>query len=347
MRHKTTSFISVCLTCILLLSCSEYYQDGDWFYVQDEGAIMPVWVRGNVSSGIFIVFLHGGPGESAIVERIAAGNDLLEEHYAVVYWDQRGSGIAQGNPSPATYNLDQFAEDVDLVVDVVKQKYDVNTMFMMGHSFGGMLGTEYLLDDTRQDKIAGWIAIDGIHNDPLRWELAVEWVVENANLKIQNGENTSHWEGELEWYNTFPDPPYTELPFEGADEIARHSANVFDLNGWYYDGSYPESKPEYVFASPISLAYVFTPFELRDHWDEWFEDRSPEMYKITIPSLILWGRHDGGVPVELAPDVYDSLGTQAEEKEIVIFENSAHHPHEEEPELFTQVVVEFIQSVVE
>src|SRR3974377_2054058 len=40
----------------------------DFFWVERAKARMPVWVRGNTASGIFVVYIHGGPGSSGIAE---------------------------------------------------------------------------------------------------------------------------------------------------------------------------------------------------------------------------------------------------------------------------------------
>ena len=47
--------------------CSTYQTSGDFFFVSNDGAHMPVWVRGNVSSGVFLINLHGGPGGSSMI----------------------------------------------------------------------------------------------------------------------------------------------------------------------------------------------------------------------------------------------------------------------------------------
>ena len=70
----------------------------------------------------------------------------------------------------------------------------------------------------------------------------------------------------------------------------------------------------------------------------------PEMYKIVVPTLILWGRHDGALPVELAQEAYDNIGTNTDDKYIYIFENSAHRPTVEEPDLFVDRVKTFINK---
>ena len=81
----------------------------NYFWVERNNARMPVWVRGNIDSGIFVVFNHGGPGSCGTAESIFEVNpangkfdhasplQVLENDYAVVYWDQRHSGMSTGN----------------------------------------------------------------------------------------------------------------------------------------------------------------------------------------------------------------------------------------------------------
>ena len=45
-----------------------------YFWVDRKDASMPVWVRGNIDSGVFIVFNHGGPGSSGTLESIIEVN---------------------------------------------------------------------------------------------------------------------------------------------------------------------------------------------------------------------------------------------------------------------------------
>ncbi|HSR34632.1 MAG TPA: hypothetical protein VLY63_29020, partial [Anaerolineae bacterium] len=80
----------------------------DYFWVERNNARMPVWVRGNTASSTFIVFNHGGPGSTGTAESIFEVNpgngklghaspvQALESDYAVVYWDQRHSGMSRG-----------------------------------------------------------------------------------------------------------------------------------------------------------------------------------------------------------------------------------------------------------
>ncbi len=58
MRHHYFSI--VLSTLFLITSCSkENFYDGDHFFVKNAGAEMPVYIKGNIESKVFILFVHG------------------------------------------------------------------------------------------------------------------------------------------------------------------------------------------------------------------------------------------------------------------------------------------------
>ena len=53
---------------------------------------MPVLVEGNVDSGVIVLWVHGGPGGTAIgFQNDEFCSAQLEPKYAVAYWDQRAA----------------------------------------------------------------------------------------------------------------------------------------------------------------------------------------------------------------------------------------------------------------
>ncbi|MDR0300971.1 MAG: alpha/beta hydrolase [Treponema sp.] len=336
-------FIFLAIILALFISCddmflNEEFKGGDWFYLENDGAIMPVWVRGNTSSKTFIVFLHGGPGNSGMTYAVSSTHKKLQDDYALVYYDQRGSGMAQGNPKPETFTVDQFVEDLDKIIALISHKYNCRSIFLLGKSWGGCFGTAYLLDSRRQNKIKGWIEEDGAHNFIMGIPLSREWVKGKAQEKINNGSNAGYWQKEINWYNNNPDL------FE-TDNLLRHGKNLNDLNGIYLN---PDNDPGnfFSFASPVPVFYQLTTLYISNNnkFNAKNIDYSPEMYKITIPSMILWGRYDGTLPVALAQNAYDSIGTAQADKYIHIFENSGHCPSFEEPELWLNRMREFVEK---
>lgn len=52
---------------------------------------------------------------------------------------------------------------------------------------------------------------------------------------------------------------------------------------------------------------------------------SQDMQKIKIPTVVIWGRHDGVNTIEMGYDAYNNIGgPNFQDKELVILENSAH-----------------------
>ena len=74
-------------------------------------------------------------------------------------------------------------------------------------------------------------------------------------------------------------------------------------------------------------------------------DLTPGFGAITLPTLILWGRHDRITPVVTAQPALDALGTPPDHKRLVIFEDSGHNPWAEEQDKFYDEVSGFLAEV--
>ncbi len=59
-----------------------------------------------------------------------------------------------------------------------------------------------------------------------------------------------------------------------------------------------------------------------------------------LPTLIVWGGRDRMIPVEHAHAAHDEMPGSR----LVIFEESGHFPHAEEPVRFAEVLTEFVDS---
>jgi pimeloyl-ACP methyl ester carboxylesterase len=66
------------------------------------------------------------------------------------------------------------------------------------------------------------------------------------------------------------------------------------------------------------------------------------MSAITIPILLLWGEHDGILPVALADTAFSKFGSS--DKTLFKFQDSAHTPHIEEQDLFVTRVKTFVDE---
>ena len=59
-----------------------------------------------------------------------------------------------------------------------------------------------------------------------------------------------------------------------------------------------------------------------------------------VPSLIIWGDQDGIIPVEHAYAAHDAI----EHNRLEILEGLGHFPHVEDPERFSEILIDFVDS---
>lgn len=316
---------------IFLSGCekSEFLSDGEYFFLKNKGAVMPVWVRGNLNSGIMLITVHGGPGGSGHGLLLSEGFKRLEKDYAVLYWDQRFSGLSQGNPDKSTLNIDQFVDDVSQIVTLAQHKYPSFKFYMLGHSWGGGLSAAYMGSGNYQDIFRGWIDVDGSVRDDIEEMEIKNWIL--SRVPQHYNENPDFWQYIIDWYDKNPFPVYSD-----EEPYIYISALSNDLGT---SSSYPIS--ELIFRSPFSLAIYSNKVDqkMADGIDF-----TPQLNRIKIPSLIIWGKEDGILPDTLSYYTYQQLSTAPAEKQIQIVGGAAHSPFDDNPEDFFRQVSSFIEK---
>lgn len=337
--------ISGIIMLSLILSVGACYQDedvagqfSDEFYLRHEGADLPVWVRGASDAKTFILFLHGGPFDTAIENAVYEHFAPLYEDYAIVFFDQRGGGYAHGQQLVGL-NEEQFVEDVEVVHQLIQNKYpQAENMFLMGHSYGGYLGTAVLKKEDNQSLYKGWIELAGAHNFPLNWLASRTFSLDYIEQKATEGTLTEYWSERLEkLQNTTSVTSFAELgiingiAFNVASEL-NEGKSTFENPAWLR-----------VFSSPVGAD--FSQHHLDQLGDMLLEgNHNPEMSSIVLPSLLLYGGEDPIVTTTLGENGMEYLGTPEEDKYFVVLENSGHSLWEYESDLFFNEIQNFIRQ---
>lgn len=320
----------IIMLIIILTACENPFLSTDddvFFHISRKNANMPVWIRGNSDSKIYLVILYGGPGGSSTGYWGTDAFELLEKEYRVVYWDQRSSGFSTGTSSKAEMTPEEVALDTDLLINVINKLYSPADIFLYGHSWGGLVGTTYLKNSQRQAKITGWIEVAGAHNWPLGMELSYNYMRNHADKKTQAAESSpdekKKWSKILTWYDKNPLNTWnTTIP----SAWSKHVEYVWEAYG-YVSEEFCDSTIDKISSSIIHVHDLmnYTPtwswFTLMPK--VWEYDASPGMENITLPTKLIWGINDGILPKELAQDAYDRLGTSPANKSITILPNSA------------------------
>lgn len=348
---------AVILAAAVSSACSPTSSDDQLFYVQSEGALMPVMVRGNVDSGVFLVAIHGGPGTSAQFYAHWPAFEALERSFALVYWDQRAAGDSLGNAPRSTNRLDQHVVDLGVVLEAVKAQYAVDAFFLAGLSWGGRLGAEYLASGRVDERVRGWIDVDGLDGYASTYRHSRQWVLENVPRRLAepglSAEQQARLEETLRWHEENPELGEGSHA-EVFSRFSKHASLLFAMGGYDHDPALVAAQGGVT--PPMALDSPLDAFQMMAHsaWVETWDDRPEETRRllsdvdlsaVTVPSLLIWGRHDGAIPVAVGESKLSRLTSlSAIDKRLSIFEGSGHSPMLEEAEKFSSEVEAFVTS---
>lgn len=110
------------------------------FSIPVNGVNQWLLIRGVDRRKPVLLFLHGGPG-AAHIGVMRNYQKELEKHFVVVQWDQRGAGLSGYEPTPdETYTKEQFVADGLEVTRYVRERFQQDKIFLVGHSWGSGLG---------------------------------------------------------------------------------------------------------------------------------------------------------------------------------------------------------------
>lgn len=333
---------SILGSLLLLTSCAlEKADDIEPFFFRTDGADLLVDIDGNIASNVFIVYLHGGPGGGSFAYNQGYFSDELEEEYAMVYLDQRGNGASQGNYDKEDLTIEQNSKDIYQLIQFLKAKYGNDiSLFLAGHSWGGLTSAHALINTNLQEDVLGWIEMNGAHDLEKTYIEATKMFQKFANKEIANENNLDFWEPILEEVNKIDTLDITEENQGYLNSTAFKAEKKFDLTSTE-EGSIvlPFSPRNYGFGLVTKASNLFgNPILGEDSYSYNLTERLDE---IEIPCLFLWGKYDFVVPPALGESAYNLVSTT--EKELVIYETSGHSPMVNEGELLTQKVKEFIE----
>ena len=341
------------VVCISLIGCGKVaVNDNDqnmdaFFYVDFMGAQMPVLVEGNVSSGKFIVVVHGGPGGSGFTYMGNEAVEKLEEDFAVVFYDQRLSDGAT-NLSNGEYvepSRAQYASDLNAIINVLKSKYGETTQYyLFGHSWGGELISEFMSTPGYQNQVNGMINVAGALRLSDTWKEQVlyrrELLMEISAIEIAEGDNLELWNEIYDYCESID-----------TSEILNHGTTLWQY-GWDagFDYLYTEGKIadqdipgfETIDVAPfIAEGYGNSPganmpsgWLISDYSSDALgpdhvterNDQSTAIQNITKPSLIIAGKYDCIVPPKLSIALYNGISTPLAEKIYVELDSTGHSP---------------------
>ncbi len=315
----------------------------DYFYLENQGAKMPVLVEGNTASGVMVVWVHGGPGGTAIgFQNDDNSTKYLETNFGVAYWDQRAAGGSQGSNTPPL-TLNQYADDLKKLVLLLKYRYGQTTkIFILSHSWGGLVAPAFLTEGTNQQLVRGWINVAGAHNYYANDSLTRAYLLQFGKDQISKNIHTTDWQKIVDYAEPHI-PDYTLGVSRGLNNCADQAEGLIDdiQKSTIGVGSLLTSNKTafslFWFASNGGATYFS---DLNN--DVLHAEYSSRLNRLTLPLLCITGKYDFTVPRGLADEVMKK--TASTRKRLLILPHSGHICMDNEPVSFYEAVVDFIKQ---
>jgi proline iminopeptidase len=281
-----------------------------------------VWTKrvGN-NPRVKVLLLHGGPGfnhecfEAFDTRFPGAGI----EYY---YYDQLGSSFSDQPNEPELWDLARFVDEVEQVRQALH--LDRDNFYLLGQSWGGLLAVEYAL--AHQDHLKGLIISNMMSSIPAYNAYA------DKVFKTTMDPAVLAQIREFEATKTTDDPRYMGLliPHHYEQHILRMPF-----------ASWPEPIVRcFKHMNPAVYVPMQGPSELgaSGKLERW--DRSGDLGKITVPTLMIGAAHD-----TMDPEHMKWMAGQVKRGRYLFCPNGSHLAEYDDPETYFPGVVGFIEDV--
>jgi proline iminopeptidase len=265
-------------------------------------------VRG---SGPVLIAHSGGPGMDA-----RGWDDFakIDDFVTLVVIHPRGSGLS-GPAAGDAYLLPDYASDVE----ALRIRLGLEKPIVMGWSHGGMVAQQFAF--TYPDSLSKLILFD---------------------TSAYFGEFLSDIEAAVQ---EFKDEPWFERSFaalkaewDGKYETDEDMAKLWAEEMKFYFTKFDARASAY-HERTKDLPVRIAPLKVFNDREAASMDLRPHLGKISVPTLVIVGRHDFITNVAMAEEMVRNIPNA----KLEIFERSGHYALVEEPEKFYRVIKEFVE----
>lgn len=304
-------------------------------YVPLGGQEQYLLIRGENVENPVIIYLHGGPASPDSSFSYAFTNYLVDE-YTVVSWNQRGCGRTyfsnmDKDPDNTTASFEQAQKDLDELVDYVCDRFGQSQVIIMGHSYGTMLGSKYVLD--HPDKVSNYVGIGQVVSLEDGYIYSYEDALAIATEKV---DDTSPM---IQAYDQY----LANGNLEALVKLSQYSAMYHQNPPKQEDMTWNFITSPYLGVDDAkwqlkSMEGIDTVYNLNKQLYDYVLRTNVYDYgtNYQMPVYFISGSYDWTCPIELTEDYYNNI--TAPEKDMVLLEGCGHTPHADSPEEFCEIL---------
>jgi pimeloyl-ACP methyl ester carboxylesterase len=291
-------------------------------------------IRGRDRRNPILLFLHGGPA-AVTMPASYTFQSPWEDFFTVVQWDQRGAGKTyaantEQQMSPGM-TIEGMTDDAAQVVQYLRQHYGKQKIFLLGHSWGTVLGTR--LARQHPDWFHAYIGVGQVVNVRRNEEIGFAFA-----LRAAKADHNPQAVRELE--ALMPYPGTVPMTLQRIGTRSRWETYYGGLTHGRKDFSYYADaeglSPDYDQAEldAIGKGSVYT---LNHLLQPLLGVDLDDMTDFRCPVILFVGQHDYTTSHELAEQWFERI--HAPSKHLVLFADSAHMVMQEQPGRFLMHLV--------
>lgn len=305
-------------------------------YIDINGTKLGMIIKSKDLSNPVLLFLHGGVGmpEYPMTFKYPTG---IEEHFTVVWLEQRGAGLSF-NPKiqPEEITVEQSVSDAIEVSKYLCKRFDTEKIYLMGHSGGTFAGIRAV--SKAPELYYAYIGMSQIIDDENSEQFACDYMIDHFTKlgKMDRVKILKEAQGTENFSKTVH-----KLLFEAGLETTRTARSEFQ------EIFLPAMKsPEYTLGEKINIWRGLilnkkSPLS-KAAGSQRIEDLNK---KYEVPIYLLNGKYDYICAPELTKMFFEEI--EAPDKELYMFEQSAHSPIFEEPNNVNEVLMEIVKRTKE
>lgn len=303
-------------------------------YIEINGKRQCISIRSKGENLPLLLYLHGGPGDAAL-PLVHKYNQMLENKFTVIVWEQRGAGKSfYPFAEEEKLSIQTFIEDTHAIVKLLLARYGQPKLFLAAHSWGTVLGIKYI--QLHPELVKTYIGCGQVVNMTKSSQQQYEFVM-RENKRINNKKVLERLRG--------IDTAYTQAAWL-ADLLFVTKQVVKFKGSLYGKTSYNQFVRDFILSPDYSLRDLLNREKgslqsLKFFWPELMSVNFENITNFKVPVVFVEGQGDYHVSAVLAKEYYDTIET---DKQFYWFENSAHFPQWEEPDKFNIVLTDLLKK---
>ena len=297
-----------------------------------------LYFRGQDVDNPVILILHGGPG-FPLMPFLHKFQYDWEYDFTVVHWDQRNTGKTYFANDPqavsGTINAQRALQDAHEVTQYIKQKLNKDTIIIMGHSWGTVLGT--MLVQTYPEDYSAYIGVGQAVSMGENVRVGYEKTLEEARL-AGNQKDIAALEAlapcpPLGGYDDTYRKKVTELQkYQAKYKLAMGNDLIIPLLTSPY---YTLGDLRFVLVADVSaqgdlMRFCVEEFDVYDYG-----------LSYSVPVYFIMGENDYQTPYTLAEELFAQIS--APDKEFFPIPDAGHSPMIDNKDEFARVLLEEIK----